>query len=232
MIYADHWIKWPFAKFLLRRSFITLTHNEDVRAIANDIHIPTVVLRDPLPNMSVPTDIEEVAEISIRDTAYVIVPWGMAPDEPVKELFKAAGATPEVLYVMTWFKERLPVSLQMDAPDNIVFTGFLPEMSFNALYANARAALVLTTLEGTQPSGAAEAIALGIPLVVSDIRTTRRLYQKAAVFVTNEPDSIASGILYALENNIELSSKVAGLRKQLVEDASSQVNEVKRLLLK
>ena len=33
MIYDDHWIKWPFAKSLLRRSYITLVHNDDVESL-------------------------------------------------------------------------------------------------------------------------------------------------------------------------------------------------------
>ena len=179
MIYDDHWIKWPFAKKLLYRSFIMLVHNEDVRKKAEAIGLRPFVLRDPLPVISVPKDIDEIGGINIKEKKYVIVPCGMAIDEPVEELFIAARAVPEALFVLTWFVDKLHPSLREEASDNILFTGFLDEPYFNSLYANANAALVLTTREGTQPSGASEAIALGVPLVISDIETTRRLYMDA-----------------------------------------------------
>jgi len=230
MIYDDHWIKWPFAKKLLRRSYITLTHNDDVSKLADDLAISSLILRDPLPVMNVSDEIDTVSTINIKCTEYVIIPCGMAPDEPVSELFEVARSMPDLLFMMTWFKEGLSPDVRTEAPDNLHFTGFLDENAFNALYANANVALVLTTREGTQPSGAAEAIALGIPLVVSDISTTRRLYNEACVFVNNDPESIKSGLQYALKNSNVLSENIAGLRADLVKDSESQVTSVKSRL--
>lgn len=231
MLYDAWWIKWPFAKRLLRSSCITLVHNDDVRAHADRLGIESKILRDPLPVMAVSDDVATVAGIPLRNTNYVIIPCGMAADEPVRELFGAARAIPEVLFVMTWFADRLPPDLRLQAPENMRFTGFLPEAEFNALYTNARAALVLTTREGTQPSGAAEAISLGVPLVVSELRTTKRLYGDAPVFVRNEPEAIASGVRMALVNHDSLARAIADLRQGLVEDAASQIEAIKRLMV-
>jgi len=230
MIYDDHWIKWPFAKRLLRGSYITLVHNEDVHVLADRLHIESHILRDPLPVMTVPDDIHEIAGINLRETEYVIIPCGMAADEPVHELIAAAHAAPDVLFVMTWFREKLPAELRTKAPGNVRFTGFLAEPEFNALYANANAALVLTTREGTQPSGAAEAISLGIPLIVSRLETTTRLYKDAPVYVNNDADSIAAGVRRAQENGELLSKSVAELRESLIEEAGSQIESIKKLM--
>ena len=97
-----------------------------------------------------------------------------------------------------------------------------------ALYANANAALVLTTREGTQPSGASEAIALGIPLVLSDIKTTRRLYKDSPVYVDNVPESISKGIKFALGNYEGCVSKISGLRLSLQNEAEQQVDLLRR----
>ena len=230
MIYDDHWIKWPFAKRLLRGSYITLVHNEDVHVMADHLHIESMILRDPLPLMTVPDDIREVAGIDLRETAYVIIPCSMAADEPVQELIAAAQAVPDVLFVMTWFREKLPAELRTQAPDNVRFTGFLAEPEFNALYAHANAALVLTTREGTQPSGAAEAISLGVPLVVSQLKTTTRLYKEAPVYVSNDVSSITAGVRRALESSETLSKSIAELRDSLIEEAGSQIESVKMLM--
>jgi glycosyltransferase involved in cell wall biosynthesis len=230
MLYDDHWIKWPLAKELLRWSYITLVHNDDVREHADRQRIESRILRDPLPVMAISDQFREIAGISLKGTEYVIIPCSMAADEPVQELFDAARKVPSVLFMVTWFSERLPTDLRTQAPNNIRFTGFLPEPEFNTLYANANAALVLTTREGTQPSGAAEAISLGIPLLVSEIRTTKRLYKDAPLYVKNDANSIAAGIRMALDDRETLSEAIAGLRESLVEEVDSQINAVKKLM--
>lgn len=227
MIYDDHWIRWPFARALLRRALVTIVHNTDVQREAERIGIPSTILRDPLPVMDVPEDVSQVADIDLDNTSYVIIPGSMAPDEPIGELFEAAASTPDMLFVMTWYAHKLPEAFRGKAPENIRFTGFLDEPEFNALYAKANVAIVLTTREGTQPSGASEAIALGVPLVVSDIATTRRLYGDAPVYVDNSASSIASGVKQAVEAHDEVAARVASLRDDLRNEAQRQVDELK-----
>ena len=123
-------------------------------------------------------------------------------------------------------------NFRAEAPDNIRFTGFLDEPYFNALYANANAAIVLTTREGTQPSGASEAIALGVPLVISDIDTTRRLYKDAPIFVKNESDSIAKGVRVGLAEYHELAKRITDLKNTLKKDVEVQVSALKKLMQK
>lgn len=230
MIYDGPFIKWPLAKQLLRKSYILLVHNTDVQAHSDALNLPSRILRDPLPEMKVPEDVAVVSGISLKDTTYIIVPCSMAEDEPVQELFEAAAKVPEVKIVFTWYFNKLPLELRSKAPPNIEFTGFLEEPDFNALYANANAALVLTTREGTQPSGAAEAISLGIPLIVSNIKTTKRLYGDSPVYVENDPASIAQGIHYAMDNQDTVAHKVSSLKQDLVSDSVNQIEAIKKLL--
>ena len=230
MLYDSWWIKWPLAKYFLSKSFVVIVHNTDVQQHANDLGLDSIILRDPLPVMKVPDNVNVIAGMNIRDTQYIIVPCSMAEDEPIMELFDAARSIPDVTIVFTWFADKLPSEIKDKTPNNILFTGFLDEPEFNALYANANAALVLTTREGTQPSGASEAISLGIPLVVSDIKTTRRLYGDAPIYVNNEPASIANGMRAALDNYKEAADKVTSLKDDLVADAASQIDSIKKLM--
>ena len=230
MIYDGPFTKWPLVNYLLRRSFVLMVHNTDVQAHSDQLNLPSVILRDPLPSMKVPKNINDVAGINLENTQYIIVPCSMAEDEPIIELFDAARKLPDIKIIFTWFVDKLPPEIRAKAPDNIYFTGFLDELDFNALYASANAALVLTTREGTQPSGAAEAISLGKPLIVSDIKTTRRLYKDSPVYVDNSPDSIAEGIRTALSQYDVLSQKSAALRNELVEDANKQIEVIKKMM--
>ena len=230
MLYDDHWIHWPLAKYLLRKSALVVVHNTDVQAHSDALNIPSVILRDPLPVIEIPEGIRTVGGLDLENDIYTIIPCSMAPDEPLEELFQAIGSVPESKFVFTWFEDRVPAHLKDSAPDNVVFTGFLDEPEFNALYANANAAIVLTTREGTQPSGASEAISLGIPLVISSISTTRRLYGDKPVLVDNSVESIAAGVRDALSDYEGHSEKIRALKEGLVAEADEQTNQIKQSL--
>ena len=227
MLYDAHNIHWPFAKSLLRRSLAVLVHNDDVKKHADRHMIDSIILRDPLPSMSIDENIKSVANIDIHNKTYVIVPGSLAEDEPLNELFDAASQVPDTDIILTWFSERLPPALREKAPANIHFTGFLEENDFNALYRHASAAIVLTTREGTQPSGASEAISLGIPLIVSRIKTTTRLYKDHPIYVDNTADAIAQGIKEALSDYSMWSNKIAELRSEINHDADQQIKTLK-----
>lgn len=229
MIYDSHWVKWPFAKSLLNKSHILLVHNDDVKDEADKLRLKSQIMRDPLPVIAVPDNISEVAGLNIKQEDYFIVPCSMAEDEPVTELFEAASRI-DTPVVFTWYANKLPADLRALAPDNIRFTGFLDESLFNALYANAAASVVLTTREGTQPSGASEAIALGVPLVVSDIKTTRRLYKDAPVYVDNSAQSIADGMKRVLQERVAFAEKISGLKDELLSDANVQIEKLREQL--
>lgn len=230
MLYDSIMIHLPFAEYLLRKSHVLIVHNKDVQAHADRLCLPSVILRDPLPIIKVPEDISQVSGISLDKESYVIVPGSMDTDEPLLELFDAAKEVSGVLFVLTWFVEKLPTELRTRIPDNMRFTGFLDEPEFNALYANANAALVLTTREGTQPSGASEAISLGVPLIISEIKTTRRLYDKHPVYVTNDAASIAEGVRVALADYEKWSGMILDLRDGLADEADTQITAIKKLL--
>ncbi len=230
MLYDDHWIHWPLAKFLLRKSEIVVVHNTDVQAHSDTLNIPSVILRDPLPVMDIPDNISAIGSLDLQKDTYTIIPCSMAPDEPLEELFAAIRELPESKFVFTWFEDRVPANLKDNATPNVVFTGFLDEPEFNALYANADAAIVLTTREGTQPSGASEAISLGIPLVISSISTTRRLYGDKPIFVDNTVPSIVAGVRNALEDYAGNSEKIKALKHGLVAEADKQINDIRETL--
>jgi len=228
--YDGPWIKFPFAKKMLRNSAVVLVHNEDIEEKVKDWGFPHMLLRDPIPQMSVNENIQTVGGIKIKQDKYVIFPGSFGTDEPLEELFDAMRLCPEVLFACTWFSEKLGKEQQKTLPANLRLTGFLDEQTFTALYANAAAAIVLTTREGTQPSGAAEAVSLCVPLIISDIATTRRLYSEAGVFVKSTSNSIAEGVNYALSNQDKLRMQVRRLKEKLGSENNDQLTRFQERL--
>ncbi len=224
MIYDAWWIRWPFAKSLLKKSMVTIVHNADVKCHADRLGIETLIVPDPLPRIKPSHRRTRFGALDITRDRYVIIPCGMAVDEPILPLFDAASQHAELVFMMTWFEDRIPRHIKQRAPANLFFSGYLDEPDFNTLYANAFASLVLSTREGTQPSGAAEAIALGIPLVISDLATTRRLYGDAPVFVKNDARSIADGISQVSRNHTSMITRIGHLRQTINRKSGRQLD--------
>lgn len=219
MLYDDGpWIKFPLAKYMLRKSAGVLIHNQDIMNRVQHLQLPAFLVPDPIPEIAVDKSIQSIRGIDIQNEKYIIVPCSFAGDEPIQELFDAMELSSGTHFICTWFKERLPAAFQHHIPQNLRLTGFLDEKEFNALHANAIGSIVLTTREGTQPSGAAEAIALEVPLIISDIATTRNLYNEAGIFVNNTASSIADGIQYALQNEAAIKGKLKTLKQKLKAD--------------
>ncbi len=223
------WGKWPLVNRMLAAPTSVLVHNEQVLDSARQLGIHAVVVRDPLPEVS-NVDNNSVEKWGLEKGEYVLVPWGFASDEPLEELAEAARLTPHVKYVTTWFVERLSASLKNKMPENILFTGFVETDDFNCLFAHAGAVLSLTTREGTQPSAASEAVAFEVPLVLSDLDTTRKLYKDAPVFVDNTPVSIANGIEKSLKSKVILRNKMAKLKLTMNEELNSELAMFVKLL--
>jgi glycosyltransferase involved in cell wall biosynthesis len=228
MIYDGHWIKWPLAKVLLRRSSMVLVHNPEVKQQALAIGVESFICMDPPPNILVNEQIEKVAGINIKQQKYVLLPCNMAADdEPTEEFFNAAKQLSDIQFVLTGFLEKVPEHKRKLAPSNIQYTGFLEEDEFNALYKNAFLAIVLSTREGTQPSGASEAIALGVPLIVTDLVTTRRLYKNTVVFTQNTSEDLVKAIKEAFDNRSFYKGKIIETKKMIGTQTKEQYDNLK-----
>jgi hypothetical protein len=77
---------------------------------------------------------------------------------------------------------------------NVSLTGFLATEDYHQVLCSSLAALVLTTSDATQPSGACEALSSDTQLVISRTSLTEKLFGEWAVLVDNESASIAQAI--------------------------------------
>jgi glycosyltransferase involved in cell wall biosynthesis len=229
-MFLEWWIKWPFSKSLLRRASAVLVHNNDVRAYAERYGVQAMVIRDPLPQRENMPGVDALERFGLTAGSYVIVPWNLATDEPIAEFIEAVRSLPDIKFAMTWFTERLPEVLRHDLPPNLVFTGYLEVDEFNNLFATAGAAISLTTQKGTQPSAAAEAVAFGVPIILSDTETARLLYRDVPVFVENSPQSISEGISEVFSKMASYRQKVADYKSTLNRELEAEVGVLKARL--
>ncbi|MFC2088645.1 glycosyltransferase [Calditrichota bacterium] len=211
-IYGSFWCRMPFVKGALARSKVVIVHNKFVAGIADKWGVTHTILMDRPPDINqkdfpAPEILEKKPKGPI-----VVVPCSYDRDEPMEEMQKATIMLPDVNFYITWFREKLSKNYFREFKENTTFTGFLPAEEFNSLLSHADVILVLTNQIGTQPSGASESLSFQKPLVVSDLQIIRDLFPVGSIYVKNNAESIANGIVEALRRKDDLAMEMASFK--------------------
>jgi len=92
------------------------------------------------------------------------------------------------------------LSLRLNLGSNVFFKGFIPQKEIPALLSEAEV-FVLPSLTEGKPKALLEAMATGLPIVASNIRSIREIVNdKEAILVEPIPHSIASAIMKMFED--------------------------------
>jgi glycosyltransferase involved in cell wall biosynthesis len=114
-------------------------------------------------------------------------------------------------------------------PDNVTFTGFLPDDDYLKLLRGADAVMALTYEDYTLQLGGMEAVAAGKPLITSDLSFLREYFSQGTVHVPNDAKGVREGIHDMYRNRERLQKEVADLQRQHKEEwlaASQQLLEL------
>jgi hypothetical protein len=212
MINGSYWNKMPLAKAALRKAATVIVHNTSVAQQAQAQQLPHTVLMDRPPEVAANRAALPKHLNGGNGRPRVVVPCSYDVDEPLAELQSATRELAHVDFYLTWYVEKMPAPFASGFGNNVIFTGFLPLPEFNGLLASADAILVLTTQDGTQPSGATEALAFAKPLIVSDLQIIRQLFPAGAVYVKNRGAAIAEGIQQALQRQTQLAAEMTAYK--------------------
>ena len=138
----------------------------------------------------------------------ILVICSFSVDEPVDVIIESICRLPDYNFIITADINKLqsPQSQRLCECNNVKLTGFLPTQEYQDLLCSSVAALVLTTRDYTQPSGACEALSSNTQLIVSETSLTKKLFGDWAIFVDNSVDSIVSAIELLEVKTLDLSS--------------------------
>ena len=138
----------------------------------------------------------------------VVYPCSWYADEPVDDVLAAACLLPDIEVVLTGSPSRTFDVL----PPNVTLTGYLDRASYWSMLRGADVVLALTTRDNTMQRAGYEALAAGVPLVVSDTQALRDWYRDAAIPAGHGPDALADAITSALTRRDELLTNGIALR--------------------
>lgn len=191
-----------FAVLARYADLVLVTRAELAAGLAN---CRVAVLDDP------PVDVPDAqpdrsrrAELPLR----AVFPCSWYADEPVDDVLAAARLLPGVEVVLTGNPGR-PIH---DLPANVTLTGYLDLPSYWSLLRGADLVLALTNRDNTMQRAGYEALAAGLPLVVSDTNALRDWYGAAAVAAARGGDALAVAITTALTRRSELIEHGDALR--------------------
>jgi glycosyltransferase involved in cell wall biosynthesis len=196
----------PLHRFLSRRAITTIVTNDYLQRLVASWGAHAFVLQDPPiePRISKPMCLEDGA-------LNVVMVSSASPDEPVREVLKAARDLPEIHFYITGDHARSHQHIIDSAPSNVHFTGYLREDFFPLL--DAADVIVDLCVEDYQfLSGANEALWMGKPLITSKGPVLEDYFNRGTIHVDNTATEIRQGLLEMQDRLAEFEADMRSLQ--------------------
>ncbi len=197
-------------RFTIKAADLTIVTNAFLAGIVRELGGRPGILPDRLPAL------RQSQRLELRAGHNILLISSFGKDEPIAEVLAAMRQLQQVgvnLFI-TGNDQKLPASLRTSAPDNVVFTGFMPEQQFVDMLFSVDSVMTLTTAEYCMLCGCYEGVAAGKPLITSD-RQVLRDYFSDAIFVDNTARGIGDGIREVVSNTGTWQLKTATMQARI-----------------
>jgi glycosyltransferase involved in cell wall biosynthesis len=202
-------------KYFQKTADITIVTNSKMANIVVGNNGVPFVLPDMLPDI-IPHKI--INKLTNKFTIVCICTFGL--DEPYEQIVEAAAYfnnnIQNIQFYVTGNMKKAPAHRMFHIkPENVNFTGFLPEHDYWELLFSADLIIDLTNREDCLVCGAYEAVAAEVPIILSDTQILRNYFYKGTVFTKNTAKDIVKNISYAIEYNEDLKQDIIALKAEL-----------------
>jgi len=190
------------AHFLIKKADLSIVTNNELAEVVKSIGGVPIILNDPIPNF-------DYKKHPSNNTPQVTLISTWADDEPVAEFISVASSFQYVNFVITG-KPR--AELVKEAPKNIKLPGFVSRSDYINLIANSELIVDLTYRDNCLVCGAYEAIAVEVPLLLSNTNSLKTTFDHGAVFCVNTKEGIKQGLEEALSRLIILNDEIITMK--------------------
>lgn len=188
-VWQRFWGRLPLSGLILDRSKAILVHNSEIEKIARKQYQSDkyIVLRDPVGKIEWPVE---------RVPGQIVFVCSFDPGEPIDAIVKVVEQMRDYKFYITAdpCKVTPEQRRRLMASSNLTLTGYLSTQKYQEMLCSSQAVVVLEEGEGTQPSGACEALSSDTPLVLSRSTLTESLFGDWALLVDNDSEDIERGI--------------------------------------
>jgi hypothetical protein len=201
------------SKFALGRSDFVILSNTSLVPLLDPFQSKALILPDKVP------EIEEHPAPEL--TSGFARPWmtliaSYADDEPIEEFlngFLASKVAEKGTLFVTGRKSRAGELVRYES-DQLVFTDFLTEEEFCGLIQKSDLLVDLTTREGCLVCGAYEALAVEVPVLLSNKEALKKTFPSGTIFADNDSESFARGIESFSGNKEQLKLDVSDMQSK------------------
>lgn len=207
-LYSRKW-GWsvPLQRALARRARMNIVDQQRFKDLFESWGAQAMVLTRPPITVPVNPNGKEVA----TQPGNVAVVNTFASDEPVEPILEAARQLPQMKFFVLGDTSRAKKSIMTEAPQNVVFTGYLTEHHYWDRLRASEIVMVLTTYPYSLLAGAQEGMSLGKPLVLSRQPALTEFFTQGTEFVDHSVASIVEGVRRASEHAPRLAQESAAL---------------------
>ncbi len=175
-------------RFLSKRALINILHNKPLEQKVANWRAPTTIIGEVIYQL-------KTGKIyPFRKGFSVVFVSLYSGDEPLEEVIEAARKMPSVNFYITGSLRRAPKTILIEAPENVIFTDFLPDETYGSLLRGCDIVICLTKNDNTMQNGAYEALTLGRPIITSNWPVLRNTFYKGAICIDNTSDGIINAI--------------------------------------
>jgi len=193
-------------KFLYRQALTVITTNLPLTERVKSWNAESISLIGP------PIVIPGGESMPLSNQFNLVLVNTFSPDEPLSVVMEAVKGRSDVHLYITGDVKKAPPQMLKNKPANVTFTDFLPDDDYYKLLRGTDGVIVVTDTDYTLQLGALEAIAVGKPIITSDLSFLRSLLSKGTIHVPNTPEGISEGISEMQKNHLFLSLEILELR--------------------
>ena len=197
--------------FMHRYTDLTILTNEILADIVYKGGGRAIILPDLLPGF------DNIHKCHRNDGTFVVTfICSYAADEPYLEVFKAAALLPaDIKIYITGNNQKLTNAELALAGPGVEFTGFLDEEEYVSQLCNSDCIMVLTTFPDCLVCGAYEAVALEVPLILSDTPVLRAWFTRGVTYSGNKGEELANAIVKTREKHEYFLKEISELKKEI-----------------
>jgi glycosyltransferase involved in cell wall biosynthesis len=197
----------PLQKIVYRRALAVIATNRTLAGQVQSWRANGIALAGP------PIEIPPGEAMALSDQFNLVLINSFSDDEPLAEVLEAVADIPSVHLYVTGNVRKAPSGMLENKPDNVTFTGFLPDNDYLELLRGADAVMALTYEDYTLQLGGMEAVAAGKPLITSDLSFLREYFFLGTVHVPNHADGVRTGIRQMQRDRERLEKEVTDLQR-------------------
>jgi Glycosyl transferases group 1 len=211
-------------KFFSRHAAVTIVTGEYLYQFVQTWNATAMIVGD------VPVCFAEPKPMQLDGKCNMTLVNTFTHDEPLELFVEAARKTPDIQFYVTGDARNADAKILRTKPDNLHFTGFLPNANYVGLLMASDAVICLTTLPHTMQRGAYEAVYLGKPVVTSNTELLRKAFNRGAVHVDNNIEDIVAGLCEMRKNLSSYQSEVQSLRREKLATWNTVVADLSSLI--